>query len=67
MNTQSLRNGINAGIIFGILTVFLVLTGFTAIAAELIGDLIKLKATAAPLGLRPEMVYLLVFLGLLGL
>ena len=65
MNTPHIRNGINTGIIFGILLVFLVLIGFTVIAAELTGDVLKLSS--GPFGLTPEMANLLVFLGLLGI
>lgn len=65
MNTPHLRNTLNTGITFGILIIFLVLTGFTVIAAELTGDILKLSS--GPFGLTPEMAHLLVFLGLVGI
>src|SRR5574340_592921 len=67
MKTQPLRTGINAGIIFGIIMIFLVLIGFGVTAAKLIGDVTKLKLTDLPFGLTADMVYMLVFLALVGI
>ncbi len=65
MDTPHMRSALNTGIVFGILIIFLVLIGFTVIAAELTGDVLKLSS--GPFGLTAEMAHLLVFLGLLGL
>lgn len=64
MANPHIRSGLQTGIAFGILIVFLVLIGFTVIANELIGDLLKLSS--GPFGLTPAMTRLLIFLGLLG-
>jgi len=65
MNTPRLRSALNTGLIFGIVVIFLVLIGFTVIAAELTGDVLKLSS--GPFGLTAEMTHLLIFLGLVGL
>ena len=49
MKTSHLRSALNTGITFGILIIFLVLIGFTVIAAELTGDVLKLSS--GPFGL----------------
>jgi ABC-type branched-subunit amino acid transport system permease subunit len=64
---KQLQHGLNAGLIFGIITIFLFLIGFTGTAADLIGDLLRNKDAAPLLGLTPQMVDMLVFLGLIGL
>ena len=66
MNKQ-LRHAINAGIIFSIITIFLFLIGFTGIAADLFGDILKNKNSAPFMGLTTEMLNMLIFLGLIGL
>ena len=66
MNTQHIRSNLNSGITFGIIIVFLVLIGFTVTAADLIGSILKNQASTMPFGLSPEMVNLLIFLGLIG-
>ncbi len=62
-----IRNGFRAGIIFGIVTIFLVLIGFTGTAADLIGALLYDGSADSILGLTPAMFNLLVFLALLGI
>jgi branched-chain amino acid transport system permease protein len=64
---KQLRKSFSSGITFGVVTIFLFLIGFTGIAADLLEELFR-NANAAPwLGLTPEMLDMLIFLGLLGL
>ncbi len=56
----NLRNSLQTGLVFGIITVFLVLIGFTGTAADLIGKLIYLGANA-------NIANLMIFLGLMGI
>ncbi len=58
---------LNAGIIFGIITIFLFLIGFTGTAADLLGDLFGNKSADTFLGLTPQMLNMLIFLVLVGL
>jgi ABC-type branched-subunit amino acid transport system permease subunit len=60
-------NGISAGITFGIVTVFLVLIGFTGTISDILGALFNNKHGGPLVGLTPAMVDLLVFLTLIGL
>jgi ABC-type branched-subunit amino acid transport system permease subunit len=66
MNIQ-LRRAVNAGIVFGIVTMFLFLIGFTSTASDLLGDLFRNKEAAPFLNLTPQMLNMLVFLTLIGL
>jgi ABC-type branched-subunit amino acid transport system permease subunit len=61
-----LRNGLNAGIVFGIVTIFLVLIGFTVTAADLIGSFLHTSPSASFLGPSSAVFNLLLFLFLLG-
>jgi len=61
-----LRHAVNAGVIFGIITIFLFLIGFTGTAADLFSDLFRNKNAASFLGLNPQMLNMLIFLGLIG-
>ncbi|HEY5118899.1 MAG TPA: hypothetical protein VII90_05545, partial [Anaerolineales bacterium] len=61
-----LRNGLNAGIVFGIVTIFLVLIGFTVTASDLIGTFLGNASASAVLGLPAVTFHLLIFLFLLG-
>ncbi len=61
-----LRNGLNAGVVFGIVTIFLVLIGFTVTAADLIGKFLQNSPSSVFLGLPAPTFDLLVFLFLLG-
>jgi ABC-type branched-subunit amino acid transport system permease subunit len=62
----NIRESINAGIVFGIVTIFLVLIGFTTTAAELISKPLNLGAVAAAVGLTAGMAGMLLFLAILG-
>jgi ABC-type branched-subunit amino acid transport system permease subunit len=64
---KQLKQAINTGIIFGIITIFLFLIGFTGIMSDLLGDLLHNKTAAPILGLTPQMINMLIFLGLIGL
>jgi branched-chain amino acid transport system permease protein len=69
MNTH-LKNGLRAGVVFGIAVDFLVLIGFEIVAAQLIGGVLaKLFAGNSPLpfSLTPNALYILIFFGLIGL
>ncbi|MDP2993508.1 MAG: hypothetical protein Q8N46_00130 [Anaerolineales bacterium] len=64
---KQLRHAVNAGGIFGIITIFLFLIGFTGTAADLFSDLFRNKNAAPFLSLNPQMLNMLIFLGLIGL
>lgn len=64
---KQLRHAVNAGVIFGIITIFLFLIGFTGTAADLLRDLFRNKNAAPFLSLNPQMLNMLIFLGLIGL
>ncbi len=61
------RDSLNAGIVYGIVTVFLILIGFTGTAADLIGKVINVGPLTAGIGLTSGMANLMVFLGLMGI
>jgi branched-chain amino acid transport system permease protein len=61
------RISLKAGSIFGLVTVFLFLIGFTGTAANLIGKLINLNFIVSGLGLTTAMSNLMIFLGLMGI
>jgi branched-chain amino acid transport system permease protein len=62
-----IRNSLRTGIVFGIITVFLFLIGFTGTAANLLADLLKNKSADPVFGLTPLMLNTVIFLGLIGL
>ena len=64
---QQLRHALNAGITFGLVTIFLFLIGFTTTAADLLGDLLSNKNANLFLGLTPQMFNMLIFLALVGM
>jgi ABC-type branched-subunit amino acid transport system permease subunit len=64
---KQLSLALNAGIVFGIITIFLFLIGFMSTAADLLGDLLRNKTAAPFAGLTPKILDMLIFLGLLGL
>ncbi len=64
---KQIKPSLNAGITFGIVTIFLFLVGFTGTVADLLADLFRNKAAAPFLGLTPQMLNMLIFLGLIGL
>ncbi len=59
MNTN-LRNSLQTGLVFGIITVFLFLIGFTGTAADLIGKLFYF-------GVNASTVNLMIFMGFMGI
>lgn len=61
-----IRSGINAGITFGIISVFLVLIGFHATAADLIGSALNYKTGDPVFGLTPLMIDMLVLFAVLA-
>jgi ABC-type branched-subunit amino acid transport system permease subunit len=63
---NQLRHSLNAGIVFGIVTIFMFLIGFTGTAADLLTGLFRNKDAAPTLGFTPLMINMLVFLGLIG-
>lgn len=64
---KQIKLSMNAGITFGIITIFLFLVGFTGTVADILADLFKNKTANAFLGLTPQMQNMLLFLGLIGL
>jgi branched-chain amino acid transport system permease protein len=64
---KQFRHAIITGIVFGIITSFLFLIGFTGIAADMFGDLLQNKSAAPFMNLTPQMLDMLIFLGLIGL
>lgn len=64
---KQLQHAVNAGMTFGIITIFLFLIGFTGTAADLLGDLFGNKSADPILSLTPQMLNLFIFLGFLGL
>ncbi len=64
---KQLRTGLNAGITFGIVTIFLFLIGFTGTVADILADLFRNKTAPPFLGLTPHMLNMLLFLGLIGI
>jgi branched-chain amino acid transport system permease protein len=66
MKKQLLR-AVNAGSVFGIVTIFLFLIGFTSTAADLFSELFRNRSAAPVFGLTPLALNMLIFLGLLGL
>jgi ABC-type branched-subunit amino acid transport system permease subunit len=63
----NLRASLKVGLIYGIVTVFLFLIGFTGTAADIIGKLVHLDALAAALRLTPGMLNVMIFLALMGM
>ena len=64
---KQIKLSLNAGITFGIITIFLFLVGFTGTVADILADLFHNKAATPFLGLTPHMLNMLIFLGLIGL
>ena len=63
----NISNSLKVGSVFGLVTIFLVLIGFTATAADLIGNVINLDFITRSMGLTTSMSNLMVFLGLMGI
>ncbi len=66
MNKQ-LRHAVNIGITFGIITIFIFLIGFVAVAADLVAGILHNENGNPFLGLTPQVFDALIFLGLIGL
>jgi ABC-type branched-subunit amino acid transport system permease subunit len=64
---KQLRTGLNAGVTFGIITLFLFLIGFTTISGQLLGDLFGNKNANPILGLPPQTFNMVIFLALIGI
>ena len=64
---KQLRLALNAGVTFGIVTIFLFLIGFTGTSGDLLADLFGNKNAGPFIGLTPQMLNMLIFLGLVGL
>jgi ABC-type branched-subunit amino acid transport system permease subunit len=62
-----IRNSLRTGIVFGIVTVFLFLVGFTGTAANLLADLLKNESAGPLFGWPPLMLNTVIFVGLIGL
>ena len=65
MNTH-LRTGSRTGIIFGIFLIFLILIGFQATGADLIGSFLGNKNAGPVFGLAPVALNMMIFFGLIG-
>jgi branched-chain amino acid transport system permease protein len=63
----NLSESLKAGLVYGIVTIFLFLIGFTGTAAEIIGKLLHLEGLALALKLTPAMLNLMIFLALMGI
>jgi ABC-type branched-subunit amino acid transport system permease subunit len=64
---KQIKLSLNAGITFGIITIFLFLIGFTGTVADILADLFRNKTADPFLGLTPQMLNMLIFLGLVGM
>jgi ABC-type branched-subunit amino acid transport system permease subunit len=64
---NQIRSSLQTGVVFGIVTVFLFLVGFTGTAADLLGDLLRNGSADPFLGLTPPMLNTIIFIGLIGL
>ncbi len=58
---------LKTGLVYGIVTIFLFLIGFTGTGADLVGKLLHLDSLAVALGLTPAMFDLMIFLALMGM
>lgn len=64
---KQIRNGLQTGLVFGIVTTFLFLIGFTETAGKMLGNALQDNALPVILGLNAKMINMLIFLGLVGL
>ncbi len=64
---KQLLDSLQTGLVFGIVTVFLVLIGFTVTAATLLGKLFNLGGLASLLGLTAGMANLMLFMAIMGI
>ena len=63
----NISNSLKTGSVFGLVTIFLILIGFTATAADLIGNVFNLDFITRTMGLTTAMSNLMIFLGLMGI
>jgi ABC-type branched-subunit amino acid transport system permease subunit len=63
---RHLRNGLNAGIVFAVVTVFLFVVGFTTTIADIIGTLLHNHSANLGSALTPAMLNLLIFFFFIG-
>ena len=64
---EQLRRGVNAGVIFGIVSLFMFLIAFITTAADLVGGLLSNKSGLPVLGLDPKILDMYIFMVLIGL
>ena len=64
---QQLRLAVRAGVTFGIVTIFMFLIGFISTAADLVGGFLGNKGGVPFLGLDPQILDMLIFMGLIGI
>ena len=64
---QQLRRAVNAGIIFGIVTIFMFLIGFIAVGADLVAGILRNKTGLPFLGLPTPIWNMYIFMALIGL
>lgn len=64
---RQIKLSLNTGITFGIITIFLFLVGFTGTVADILAVFFKNKNAAPFLGFTPQMLNMVIFLGLIGL
>jgi ABC-type branched-subunit amino acid transport system permease subunit len=65
--SNSMRNGLRTGIIFGVVIIFLFLIGFTLIAPELISKLYQGKGQTKSFNIELLIPNLVIFMGALGI
>ena len=64
---RHLQNGLNAGIVFAIVTIFLIVVGFPSTAADIIATILNNQGSVPPFNLTPVMLNLLIFFFLVGI
>src|SRR5512140_2636355 len=64
---EQLRHAVIAGIIFGILTVFMFLVGFIGVGADLVAGILGNKNGLPFLGMLPSILNMYIFMALVGL
>jgi branched-chain amino acid transport system permease protein len=60
-----LKSSVSTGIVFGIILIFLILIGFQATGAELIGGMLGNENAGQVVGLSPAMLNMLIFFGVI--
>jgi len=67
MMNEHIRNGLRAGTVFAITTIFLILIGFNIVAAQILGKFFGNQSASSIMGLSPGTFYMLLFFGMLSL